>query len=110
MASPKSVCLTGGGIYTYDGRGHYTEFLTYHSLPHLVGKRIDFTCRLDGDLWYHDAVYEVDGATAEIHEVWRRLHDSKPFLPDSLKAPERKKPLDAGTTWVPSCSDQLAGD
>lgn len=79
----------GGGLYSYDGRGHYSEFITYNSIPALVGKKIDFTCRLRGDLWYHDASSTVDGERIEIHEVWRRIHRWPGALPDVPQTPGR---------------------
>lgn len=70
--SPLELVYGGGGRYTYDGRGHYSEYIRYHSFPYLIGTRVDFTCRLVGDLWYHDGAYTLHGETHEIHEVWRR--------------------------------------
>lgn len=77
----------GGGLYSYDGRGQYSEFITYHSVAALVGKTIDFSCRLDGDLWYHEAVYTLDGEQQEIHEVWRRIPARPGVLPSVPEGP-----------------------
>jgi hypothetical protein len=96
--TPVELVYGGGGVYTYDGRGHYSEYIRYHSLPFLVGTRVDFTCRLEGDLWYHDGAYTVQGETREIHEVWRRLDEGKPFTPDTTRVKWRKQPSDLKTT------------
>jgi len=109
--APSGEVFAGGGLYAYDGRGHYTEFVTYHSMPHLVGQRIDFTCRLEGDLWYHDAFYRVDGQVAEIHEVWRRLREASPFIREGLPAPGRERPDVSNTTRAAGGSPRfLAGN
>ena len=45
----------GGGSYLYDAAtGRYVEMVEYHSMPGLVGKRIEFDCHIEGDLWHHE--------------------------------------------------------
>jgi hypothetical protein len=107
--TPSGEVFAGGGTYTYDGRDHYTEFIRYHSLPYLVGMRIDFTCRLEGDLWYHDGTYVTQGVNGEIHEVWRRLDEGKPSTPDTTRVKWRKQPSDLKTTRARTGADHSAG-
>lgn len=89
----------GGGLYSYDGHGHYSEFITYHSMPELVGRRIDFTCRLEGDLWYHDGSAAVEGGRVEIHEVWGRIRGRPGALPDVPPSPGGEPPA-SGHAWA----------
>jgi hypothetical protein len=69
---PYGMVYAGGGRYTLEGET-YTEVITYHFDPKLVGKSVSFTCRLDGDRWYHSGIFEVDGEHYHIEEIWRRI-------------------------------------
>ena len=69
---PGGRTYAGGGRYTLDG-DTYTEIIAYHFNPRLVGETIAFTCRLDGDRWYHSGIFEIDGEHFHIEEIWRRI-------------------------------------
>lgn len=69
---PDWTLYAGGGRYELDG-DTYTETIAYHFNPKLVGKTLSFTCRLDGDRWYHTGIFEVDGDHFHIEEIWRRI-------------------------------------
>jgi hypothetical protein len=67
----------GGGRYRVTDDS-YTEHLDYFMNPGYVGREITFTCRVEGDLWYHqteDFPILEDGAeaTGRLAEVWRRI-------------------------------------
>lgn len=66
-------CATaGGGTYTYrDGR--YTETVSYHWMPELVGRTIEFDCRIEDDLWYHSGEVRLGNRVLTINEVWKRI-------------------------------------
>ncbi len=70
---PYGMVYAGGGRYTLEGET-YTEFITYQFDPKLVGRSVSFTCRLDGDRWYHSGIFEVDGEQYHIEEIWRRIN------------------------------------
>ena len=63
---------SGGGTYTYE-EGTYTETVTYHSVPSLVGKTIAFECIIVDGEWLHKAQFESEGRSFQIDEVWRRV-------------------------------------
>jgi len=63
---------SGGGTYVQDEE-KYTETITYHSVPSLVGQTIEFTCVFRDGLWYHEAEFTVAGEHFLIAEVWKRL-------------------------------------
>lgn len=62
----------GGGTYTHTGE-LYTETVTYHSIPSLVGRTIEFKCIFRNGLWYHTADFEAGGEEYHIEEIWERL-------------------------------------
>jgi len=64
--------FAGGGRYEWE-EGVYRETVEYHWMPDLVGKTLEFDCRLDGDLWYHTGTFRFGGRDLVIREVWRRL-------------------------------------
>ena len=70
--TPGGLVFGGGGRYSLDGE-RYTELVTYHSHNNLIGKRLEFTCRLDGDKWYHSGAFEVGGEYYNIQEIWLRV-------------------------------------
>jgi len=68
--------FSGGGTWEMDGDS-YVEHVEWHSLDVLVGESITFTCRVEGDLWYHAADCTVDGERFRIDEVWERVKPGK---------------------------------
>jgi hypothetical protein len=67
----------GGGTYRVTGTS-YTESIDYFMDPELVGEEATFSCRVEGDQWYHDGEIPriEDGEQAgswKIQEVWRRI-------------------------------------
>lgn len=72
-----ATVYAGGGTYNYD-EGQYTEVVTWHWVPALVGQTIVFDCALKDGLWYHKAVFEAGGKRFDIDEVWRRVAEPKP--------------------------------
>lgn len=64
----------GGGTYVHAPQaGTYTETVTYHWSPALVGQVIAFECVLEGELWRHRATVDAGGQAFTIDEVWRRI-------------------------------------
>lgn len=39
----------------------------------LRDRTIEFECRLEGDLWYHEARLDAGGRHYDVREVWKRL-------------------------------------
>ena len=70
--SGRRAILAGGGRYRFNGRS-YTELIDYHFDPSLVGRSIQFDCRLQDDRWYHSGELEVQGVPSVLNEVWRRV-------------------------------------
>jgi hypothetical protein len=70
--APDGFMYAGGGRYTLEG-DTYTEIVAYHFNPNLVGEALSFTCRLEGDRWYHSGIFEVDGEHFHIEEIWQRI-------------------------------------
>lgn len=66
---PQEDVYAGGGRYSLQKDTVYTEFVEYHSSAGLVGQALVFTCRLDGDLWYHSGLI----GDFVLEEVWRRV-------------------------------------
>ena len=66
------MMYAGGGTYTLDG-DTYTEVIEYHFNPMLIGQTVSFTCRLQGERWYHSGIFEIDGERFNIEEIWRRI-------------------------------------
>ena len=62
----------GGGRYTLDD-DMYTEIIEYHFNPIFIGKKVSFTCRVDGERWYHSGIFEAEGERFNIEEIWRRI-------------------------------------
>ncbi len=62
----------GAGTWSYRD-GVYTECIRIHSNEALMGEKIEFSCRLEGDLWHHAADFVAKGRRYVIDEVWRRL-------------------------------------
>ena len=67
----------GGGTYRVTETS-YTESLDYFVDPEIVGQEWTFSCRVEGDLWYHDREYPIleDGqhmGSVQVAEVWRRI-------------------------------------
>lgn len=57
-----------GGRYTLEG-DQYTEIVDYSAEPANIGARFEFTCRVEGDTWYHMG----GGGDTRWDEVWRRV-------------------------------------
>lgn len=56
----------------------YTERLELFSNPEYIGREATFSCRVEGDRWYHEGelpIFEGGRETARVRlaEVWRRL-------------------------------------
>jgi hypothetical protein len=68
--------FAGGGRYELDG-STYRETVAYHSLPALVGQTLEFECRLEDDLWYHQGRFQAGDEWFAISEVWRRIGDDE---------------------------------
>lgn len=63
-----------GGAGTWSCRdGVYTECVRIHSNEALMGEKIEFSCRVEGDFWHHAADFVAKGRRYVIDEVWRRL-------------------------------------
>ena len=67
----------GGGSYRVTDTS-YIESLDYFMDPDLVGQEVTFSCRVEGDLWYHEGEIPIveDGQQTgswKIEEVWRRI-------------------------------------
>jgi hypothetical protein len=71
-AGAEDCATAGGGTYTYrDGR--YAETIAYHWMPELVGRTIEFDCRIEDDLWYHSGEIRLGNTVLTINEVWKRI-------------------------------------
>ena len=64
-----SFHYAAGGRYDISEE-HFIEYIDYGNIPSLLGKRLVFTYKLDGDLWHH-RLYE-QGKLIE-YEIWKRL-------------------------------------
>ena len=62
----------GGGTWQLI-ENTYTEHVEWHSHGVLVGKDVDFDCRVEGDMWFHSADFVADGERYHIDEVWERV-------------------------------------
>lgn len=67
----------GGGTYRVT-ETDYTESLDYFMDPNLVGTEVTFSCRVEGDQWYHDGeIPRIDDGQEtgswKVQEVWRRI-------------------------------------
>ncbi len=62
----------GAGTWSYRD-GVYTECVRVHSNEAMMGEKISFTCRVEGDFWHHAADFVAKGRRYVIDEVWRRL-------------------------------------
>ena len=64
----------GGGSYLYDAAtGRYVEMVEYHSMAGLVGKRIEFDCHIEGDVWHHEGRLDDADGLMVIRETWMRI-------------------------------------
>jgi len=66
----------GAGTWSYHD-GVFTECIRVHSNEDLIGEKIDFSCRVEGDFWHHAAEFVAGGRRHFIDEVWRRLAPGK---------------------------------
>ncbi|MDO9693654.1 MAG: hypothetical protein Q7W56_02920 [Candidatus Latescibacteria bacterium] len=66
----------GAGDWSYRD-GVYTECIRVHSNEDLIGQKISFRCRVEGDFWHHAAEFVAGGRRHFIDEVWRRLASGK---------------------------------
>ena len=62
----------GGGEYTYDG-DTFTSYPKYHSNPGLVGNKIVFKSKIEGDLWTISTVWKNDTLEVDGTETWKRI-------------------------------------
>jgi hypothetical protein len=62
----------GGGEYLYEG-DTFTSFPKYHTAPGMVGNKIDFNSKIDGDLWTLKWVYKNDTLQVDLTEIWKRI-------------------------------------
>jgi hypothetical protein len=65
----------GGGTYDVTD-STYTEHLEYFFDPQWVGREITFSCRVQGERWYHITEYpQMEGGRqtgrVRVDEVWR---------------------------------------
>lgn len=72
ISGPDGRVVGGGGGYTLEG-DTYTEIIGYHWNPLLIGRTVEFKCRIDGDKWHHTARFEIQGPRFNIDEIWRRI-------------------------------------
>lgn len=66
--------FSGGGTYEYRD-GIYTEHIQYHSIGFLIGRSLRFDVRIEGDLWHHAGVFDIEGRRFTVDEVWKRVED-----------------------------------
>jgi len=67
---------SGGGRYRLTD-STYIEQLEYFSDPRHVGREVEITCRIEGDLWQHDFDWPAaepgqEPRVVRVAEVWRR--------------------------------------
>jgi len=74
QSSDGSTTWSGGGNYSYDGE-KYTETVTYHWVPAIVGMTIEFDCLVEGGKWFHEAQFVAGGEKFHIDEVWQRIEE-----------------------------------
>jgi hypothetical protein len=72
--SGRGGTFAGGGHYTL-ADSTYTEFIQYHTLGFLVGKRLEFNCVLEGDKWYHFGTFDIEGRRFKVNEIWKKVGD-----------------------------------
>ena len=72
QTGPKSIWAGGGTWVYYDGV--YIEVVQYHSAAAVVGKTLDFDCRVEDGIWYHEGWFEAGGENFHVDEVWRKLN------------------------------------
>ena len=62
----------GGGTYRVTETS-YTESVDYFVDSEFTGQVLEFSCRVEGDLWYHDREYPTPTGSLQVAEVWRRI-------------------------------------
>jgi len=67
----------GGGTYSATDSS-YTEHIEFFQNPEYIGQELTFSCRIEGDRWYHTGDYpRLQGGSqigaVRIAEVWRRI-------------------------------------
>jgi hypothetical protein len=89
-ATPKSIKLVSdthfafgsptarGGIFAGVGTyalsdSSYTEFIQYHTMPWLVGQKLEFKYLIEDGKWYHSGSFDIDGHQFTVNEVWQRI-------------------------------------
>jgi len=70
----RSGVFAGGGTYDLDG-ATYRETVAYHSIGKLVGRTLEFDCRVEDGLWHHKGHFHVGDEWFDIDEVWERIGD-----------------------------------
>lgn len=68
----------GGGIFAGGGTWAisdttYTELIQYHTLPWLVGQKLEFKYLIEDGRWYHSGTFDIDGHKFTVNEVWQRI-------------------------------------
>lgn len=71
---------SGGGIFAGGGTWAisdttYTELIQYHTLPWLVGQRLEFKYLIEDDKWYHSGTFDIEGHKFTVNEVWQRTEE-----------------------------------
>lgn len=61
----------GSGTYTVKGRS-YTEHVDMFSTPSFIGQDVTFTCKTEGNRWYHGYQGGMMGSDTTV-EVWQRV-------------------------------------
>ena len=64
--------FAGGGTYTLSDTT-YTEFIQYHTLPALVGQRLEFKYYIEDDKWFHTGSFTIGGHRFTVNEIWQRI-------------------------------------
>lgn len=66
--------FAGGGTYALSDTT-YTEFILYHTLPALVGQKLEFKYLIEDDKWYHSGTFDIGGHKFTVNEIWQRIDE-----------------------------------
>ena len=69
--SARGGIFAGGGTYTLSD-STYTEFIQYHTIPWLIGQKLEFKYLIEDGKWYHSGSFDIDGHKFTVNEVWQR--------------------------------------
>jgi hypothetical protein len=69
-----AIAQFGGGAYRVTPTT-YTERLDFFYDPRWVGREVEYSCRVTGDLWYIEGMipYGDQERGLDVREVWRRV-------------------------------------